>query len=76
MAFISAPTSSFLAPAIGGVSFARLRTAFRRAFLRAQIGRMTSVLSMLPDAQLHNIGITRSEIADYAEMLMLPSAQK
>ena len=75
MAFISAPTSSSV-PVFGGFSFARIRAALGRAFLRSQIARMTSVLNTMSNAQLHEIGITRGEIADYAEMIMLPSARK
>jgi uncharacterized protein YjiS (DUF1127 family) len=74
MAYVSTstPTTSLF----GGFSFANVRRAFSRGLTRMQTARMISVLAQMSDTQLHQIGITRGEITDYAEMLIINSAAK
>lgn len=54
-----------------GFSFAGIRKAFARGLRAAQVARMKAVLRDMSAEQLRGIGITRSEITDYAEMLIL-----
>ena len=75
-----ASTSSFTetrngSDAVSGV-FARFFAAFGRGVNAMQVARMNSVLHGMDNTQLNQIGITRSEIADYAEMLMLRDNKK
>lgn len=53
---------------------AALATGFVTKFLlpskRAQIAQMTQAMNRLDDAQLAQIGITRAEISDYANMVI------
>lgn len=48
----------------------RVRAGARSALRASQTGRMVSVLSGMSDEQLGQIGITRSQIGDYARELM------
>jgi uncharacterized protein YjiS (DUF1127 family) len=61
------PTQSIFS----GFSFAGIRRAFARGLRAAQIARMNEVMREMSVEQLREIGITRSEIADYAEMLII-----
>ena len=54
-----------------GFSFAGIRRVFARGLRRAQVAHMNSVMREMSVEQLQAIGITRSEIADYAEMLII-----
>ena len=54
-----------------GFSFAGIRRAFARGLRTAQVSRMNSIMGQMSVEQLREIGITRSEIADYAEMLII-----
>jgi len=56
--------------------FARIAASFSRGLTQMQIARMSGVLSAMTNAQLAAIGITRGEIYDYAEMLIIGSAKK
>ena len=74
MAF--AGTSPYAPSFFSGFSFTKVRNAFARGLTRMQVARMNGVLAQMSTDQLHQIGITRSEIADYAEMLILRGASK
>lgn len=50
--------------------FAAIAKAGRKALYRMQLARMVSVLSQYDDATLRSIGITRSEIWEYADSLV------
>jgi len=73
MAYVSTstPTQSLF----GGFSFARVRNAISRTITAMQVARMHSVMNQMSAEQLRQIGITRSEVADYAEMLILGSSK-
>lgn len=52
-------------------SFDGIRRALGRGLHAVQVARMNTVLREMSAVQLREIGITQSEITDYADMLML-----
>jgi len=75
-----APSSTFTATNSGMASvsgiFGRIFAAMGRGITTMQIARMNGVLNSMTDLQLREIGITRREVGDYAEMLILAGVKK
>lgn len=55
---------------LNGVS-AKVKAAASSGLRTLQMARMMSVLSEMTDHQLHEIGISRADIPDYAKKLIL-----
>lgn len=55
--------------------FAKFRSAAGGVLKALQDARMMSTLAQMSDAQLNNIGISRSDIPDYAKKLMASEDQ-
>lgn len=74
MAFAS--TSDYSTSQKSGFSAAGFFSKLNGILTTLQVARMSSVLASMPDEQLRQIGITRNEIVDYAEKLILNKAPK
>jgi len=75
-----APSSTFTVTQSGFAAvsgfFGLLASKIGRGITAMQIARMRSVVGSMSNDQLRQIGITRGEVYDYAEMLILSETKK